>query len=1425
MPPITQQNLNKLQSQISKQQNILNKMKKAGAPPAAYSGVQKIVSQMEKGYKTMQKIYAKQTVQKPKYTPPSPKKTAAPSFKRKAPIGAPVPKKTAISTSKIEKTMRQIDKMRKVAPPAVRKQLDKQYATLQKMYSKIKVPKKVPYGFVGPVRPGVKRETKTEYQRRVVKKPIDIKKQIATLERLKKFAPLPAKRQLEKAIMARKQMISKVPAKVKVPTPTSAKIEEVKKYIIKSRTERTPIKPSDIQKIMIGKPKKIARVLPPPPMGAPPPVKEKPIWEQWGGAIAGGLEQAGRTIGGFVEKAGEVVEAGVKGVATVVPYTIPAVVLYKSLTTPQPKTPEELSKFDKKIGNINKSITNIKKQADILEERGAPEHVVSVMRNRADLMHTTVADIVKQQEINKPQYEPASAREGGSGINDMFFEPYHDLGRVSSNLQGYIENIRKADFEKGKDYTITMDVSQAKKLFKNVPYIRSQFEGASGIQELVLKGSDANRWKTDELKVRGEQDTKIQTYRNELWQEGRNAQDNWHPDTVVVKYNPMTHHYEGGKVVEGKTEGATKDMGWRYAPEFPYGGAESYGIYHKQLKGGGFGGLLATALTGEDPIGLASAYYTATGEKQKALDVKIKALHGVKTVHKAWEESPLEGLKSGAMWWASMPTTQIGLAAIGGEAFGSTLGYASQIAPKVATGLKVAGLGVGVYGGYGEAQNIIGMYERGEYGELLGHGATMGLAMYGGVKSFKKGYQRGEVVARRHKLLAHIKDPAERLKFKRAFEVMDEVQNLDLPKSERLKIERIAGIKDNPSYVPKSNELPIKNLTQREAAAVQKAITTLQKKYGIQIGGSASQYVGTGGKTRIGHDIDILVKKRRIGIPQEYVEGRYPTKGFSGLKAKVKMRIFTKLGLKGESKVDEMAREASRIIQKELQIKPGSKQWNTSHLKSLVDIHDKPKVGGLLREISYGSKAQKPYKSGIFREVMSVPEQAGRKFQTYIDPQHLGRGKDIPDFFKIAKMQVEAHPFRGRGLSSRAGFLEKWSPQIEKGGRRFPVFRTKTGEIMYKTPETPTGIMKPGTSYYEMHPELAPVAKRGLWGKHLWKSTLPPERAYMSTEFPKSMEWASVKFEPAPPSIGSRFKTWLGSAYRGTLPEQYYEPEVHKPWHDTVAQPVQKGEHWEPVVHKPWHEPSIRQPTYGVKPSYPTGYSAKYPSAYPTPPSGYAAYPTTPSYPVSPITKGGYPVGYKTPRYPAITTMQKPYPTTPVTKPVYPEYKQPYEISKSYYPSYPSKPSYPSYPPAPPYPSYPPSPSYPSYPPYPPAPSYPPYPEPSYPPYPPAPSYPSYPSKPSYPPYPEYPEEYYPEKSVKTYYPEQHVSPLKKKEEKKLDEEKLEGYKERAYEVPNIWKATGKTLERWKKPSEVPRPEWAGSFSPGKKPKFFTLKK
>lgn len=462
MPPITQQNLNQMQTQISKQQKVLSQMKKSGAPPAAYSQVQKAVSQMEGAYKQMQKIYVKQTVQKPKYTPPSPKKTtksSVPSFKRRAPVGAPVPKKPAISKSKIEKAISQIEKMRKIAPPSVKKQLDKQYAMLQKMKSQIKPPKTVPRGFVGPLRPGVKREV-------VKKPPIDVKKQIATLERLKRFAPLPVKKQLEKVIVAKKELITQAPkviAKKALKPTIPPKMKEVKRYIIKSREDKTPIKPSDIQKIMKAKPKETVTISPPPLLGAAPPVKEKPVWEQWGGAVGGAMSRMGeQVVGGF----GKLVEGVKEHPETIATLAGPLGLYAQRHILPHDTYKKDILKKGVERADIvrptegtQEKIDSLKKLKGFAEKTGNEKAVVALDKGISMLeskktitSKTNLASAVKSiPEITK---EEQLVREYQKGINEGKWKDVREYAEVVYNKGkmfpaggtfGFLGNIVRGD--------------------------------------------------------------------------------------------------------------------------------------------------------------------------------------------------------------------------------------------------------------------------------------------------------------------------------------------------------------------------------------------------------------------------------------------------------------------------------------------------------------------------------------------------------------------------------------------------------------------------------------------------------------------------------------------------------------------------------------------------------------------------------------------------------------------------------------------------------------------------------------------------------------------------------------------------------------------------------------------------------------------
>jgi hypothetical protein len=619
---------------------------------------------------------------------------------------------------------------------------------------------------------------------------------------------------------------------------------------------------------------------------------------------------------------------------------------------------------------------------------------------------------------------------------------------------------------------------------------------------------------------------------------GYSASREWKPNTKVYEYDPYYFHIDEktGTLGKGQTSGVESPGTKAFFDSFEYHGAENYGSYRKALEKSDFGGLLATAFTPQDPLGLASAYYTATGDKEKGVDVKIKAMQGVADVKEAWKQGPsLNALNASLGWYASMPLSQIAISAVSGGVVGKGLGYATKVLPRVATAGKIIGLGAGAYLGYEQGKQMYGQYERGEYGELLGGLVSAGLTMYAGAKTFQEGNVRGQQLGERTKILSTIKDPAARYAKIQEFKTLDNLTSewMKLPKDKRLVVNEIIGLKDAPpSYTPSSTQLPISNVTMAEAKLLQKALTSLQSEYKVQLSGSASQYIATGGKTRLAKDMDLLVGQKKIGVqyPSGYGSPGYQGKNLGTL-AKLKLQVAESLGLKNKSRVDAFKEDALKVINTELG-KQGQPSWDMKKLSSLIDVHDRAKVGSMARgPTDVGYTVKKGFKSGIIKDVTSASEQVGRKMENLIDPLSIRRGKDIPDFFTLAKLQAEAHPILGKGLNAKLSYLEKWTPQLEEGGTRFPVFRTPKGRIMYKTGSQgnyPEGIAKPGTSYWEQHLEIAPTAEKTAWQSYLFKRGIKAPTPQSQIGIPDVGGKVSTKTFPEMAFQVSQYETYTG---------------------------------------------------------------------------------------------------------------------------------------------------------------------------------------------------------------------------------------------------------------------------------------------------------
>jgi len=193
----------------------------------------------------------------------------------------------------------------------------------------------------------------------------------------------------------------------------------------------------------------------------------------------------------------------------------------------------------------------------------------------------------------------------------------------------------------------------------------------------------------------------------------------WEPDSRVVKTSTVD-----------KTS---------YSVSHPYKGAERYGeakrSYEESRKQHGIIPDLAVSLTGYDPLGVTSAYYAATGNKERAKNVKIRAIAQIRAI-----DNPLDA----ASYYLNMPFTQIGFAIAGGYGFGKVGAYAAGRAAGnvLATrALQVGGVALGAGLVAPAVADVYNEVQQGRPGEALGKGVTLGFSVAGGYGGAKAGMQ------------------------------------------------------------------------------------------------------------------------------------------------------------------------------------------------------------------------------------------------------------------------------------------------------------------------------------------------------------------------------------------------------------------------------------------------------------------------------------------------------------------------------------------------------------------------------------------------------------------------------------------------------------------------------------------------------------
>ena len=390
------------------------------------------------------------------------------------------------------------------------------------------------------------------------------------------------------------------------------------------------------------------------------------------------------------------------------------------------------------------------------------------------------------------------------------------------------QKIEQVDELEGKDKKL-IDIKRDEKSDRRVDVLsKSGFqqelhESKGNIQEykdfLYGRGTigtfnpdDVNPFKTSAARRREieKADTNLEGIR-ELEQQSYD----WHPDTKIRKV---------------KTK-----KGSKYVFDFPYSGAESYYSTLGSLRERDFLGLFATSFTPSDPLGLKSVYYTAVGDKQKALDVKVEAVHSTR---RPFHE-----------FYLSSPMGVIGTSYAAATGIGAGLGAVSAVSSQAGA---VAGVTLGAemtYAGASSFEKPVSSYlKTGDPGSLISHSTTSGLAIASGITGFKSGYRMGYGRVSELLYLRSTYKPGS-ASYIRAKNILKTSRRLQFVKSKD--VSPLDFTKDIMRLDPKTSQNVMSYLEQHPRSV---------------IGGSASQYAQTGRSLWYKYrsikprDIDLLLK-------------------------------------------------------------------------------------------------------------------------------------------------------------------------------------------------------------------------------------------------------------------------------------------------------------------------------------------------------------------------------------------------------------------------------------------------------------------------------------------------------------------------------------------------------------------------------------
>ena len=198
-----------------------------------------------------------------------------------------------------------------------------------------------------------------------------------------------------------------------------------------------------------------------------------------------------------------------------------------------------------------------------------------------------------------------------------------------------------------------------------------------------------------------------------------------------------------------------------FSVDFPCVGAENWQYYKSQFQSNdilkSIGLAFATAFTGQDPLGIKSAWEGGAGDlikgvatldpkkvirglmpteetKMKGIEVKVQALATIDAIKQ--EPDFFARTVKAVQWWAGMPTTQILLAGSVGEVLGAVL-TGAKIGSTLAFKAVTAGTGVTLLTYQGT--QIIDDVMAGREGEALAKATVTGLSIGAAAAGFKHG--------------------------------------------------------------------------------------------------------------------------------------------------------------------------------------------------------------------------------------------------------------------------------------------------------------------------------------------------------------------------------------------------------------------------------------------------------------------------------------------------------------------------------------------------------------------------------------------------------------------------------------------------------------------------------------------------------------